>query len=234
MSIKKMSVLIILILFTTITSAKETLFDLPKVEEGAEKKADEYFEQGDFQAAFKQYLSLAKYGDKYSQYMVSFHYLNGLGVEKDIHQAYGWASLARRSPSPEIKRFYQEVEQAVPDAETQQAEKVKIELYEQYSDLAIAMNLKKMIRNTLPECTGSRIRGNCGFVRQYCIDSGSQKSLDECLRNVSLTNPNVIRALKQDLARTNRFIEHKLATGGSVISTEVESPEQEQPETEEK
>lgn len=53
MSIKKMSVLIILILFTTITSAKETLFDLPKVEEGAEKKADEYFEQGDFQSSIQ-------------------------------------------------------------------------------------------------------------------------------------------------------------------------------------
>jgi hypothetical protein len=38
MSIKKMSVLIILILFTTITSAKETLFDLPKVEEGLRKR----------------------------------------------------------------------------------------------------------------------------------------------------------------------------------------------------
>ncbi|GAA0205562.1 hypothetical protein GCM10009123_11290 [Kangiella japonica] len=234
MSIKKVLIIVSLILFPTITSAKETLFDLHRVEEGAEKKADEYFEQGNYQAAFEQYLSLAKYGDKYSQYMVSFHYLNGLGVKKDILQAYGWAGLARRSPSLEIKRFYQQVQEAVPDAEKHQAEKVKIDLSEQYSDLAIAMNLKKMIRNTIPECTGSRIRGNCGFIQHYCVDSGNQKSLDECLRKVSLTNPNVIRALKQDLARTNRFIEQKLATGGSVISTEVESPEQEQPETEEK
>lgn len=234
MSINKVLIIVSLILFVTISAAKETLFDLPKVEKGAENKADESFGQGNYQAAFEQYLSLAKYGDKYSQYMVSLQFLNGLGVEKDILQAYGWASLAKRSQSPEVKTFYLQVQQAIPDAEKQQAEKVRIELSEQYSDLAIAMNLKKMIRNTIPECTGSRISGNCSFIQHYCVDSGSQKSLDKCFREVSLRDPKVIRALKKDLARTNKFIEHKLATGGSVISTEVESPEQEQPETEEK
>lgn len=234
MLLKQTLVLVSLILFTTITSANETLFNLPRVEKDAEQKADEYFEQGNYKAAFNQYLSLAKYGDKYSQYMVSFHYLNGLGVEKDALQAYGWASLARRSQSDEIKSFYQQVEQVIPDNDKQKAETIKVELSEKYSDLAIAMNLKKRIRNTIPECTGSRIRGNCSFIQHYCVDNGSQKSLEKCWREVSLRDPKVIRALKQDLARTNRFIDHKLATGGSVISTEVESPEQEQPETEEK
>ena len=234
MHITKVLISIGLMFVINVSVAKQTLFDLPRVEEDAEIKADEFFEQGSYERAFELYLSLAKYGDKYSQYMVSLQYLNGMGVEKDIIQAYGWASLARRSPSPEVKEFYQQVQQTIVEKDKEKAEQVKIELSEEYSDLAIAMKLKRMIKNTIPECTGSRIRGNCSFIRHYCIDGGSQQSLDKCIREVKLRDPKVIRALKHDLARTNKYIEHKLSTAGSVTSKEVEAPEQETTETEEK
>jgi hypothetical protein len=91
-----------------------------------------------------------------------------------------------------------------------------------------------MIRNTIPECGGSRIRGNCSFIKHYCVDGGSQQSYENCLREVSLRDPKVIRALKQDLAKTDTYIENKLLTGGSVTVEEVNSSEEEPSETEEK
>lgn len=231
---KRLLVIGLMLVFSSLAYAKDTLFDLPKIEKNAEEKADQLFDDGRYQESFDVYLSLAKLGDKYSQYMVSLQYLNGLGTEQDTLLAYGWANLARRSKTEEIKEYYAELKSQLDPEIKKEAEKIKLQLSEKYNDLAIAVKLKKMIRNTIPECVGSRIRGNCSFVKHYCVDSGSQQSYENCLREVSLRDPKVIRALRQDLAKTKAYIEHKLLKGGTVTIEEVDSSNQDKSETEEK
>lgn len=230
----KLILSICILLITNLSVAKETLFDLPKIEENAEIKADELFEKEQFEKSFKLYLSLAKIGDKYAQYMVSLQYFHGLGIEKDTLKAYGWANLAKRSKTKEMKDYYYHVKSSIGESDSLRAETIKAELSEQYSDLVIAMRLKRMIRNTIPKCGGSRIRGNCSFIRHYCVDNGSQQSYDKCLREVALRDPKVIRNLKHDLAKTDEYIEFKLQTGGSVTVKELGSQEQDKGQTEEK
>ena len=228
----KTLIILMILSFSWVADSRETLFDLPEIEENAEAKADKLFDDGKYQESFQTYLPLAKLGDKYSQYMVSVQYLNGLGIEKDSLQAYGWANLARRSKTKEIKDYYEQLKSTISPEDEEEAEKIKLELSEKYNDLAIAMKLKRMIRNTIPKCTGSRIRGNCSFIKHFCVDSGSQKSYENCLREVNLRDPKVIRGLKQDLAKTDAYIEQKLLKGGTVTVEEVDNSKSEETETE--
>ena len=230
----KLIISICIVVISNLAVAKETLFDLPKIEENAEIEAEELFKEGKYKESLEIYLSLAKIGDKYSQYMVSLQFFNGLGIKKDKLKAYGWANLARRVKSKEIRDYYHQVKSTIAKDELVKAETIKAELSEKYSDLVIAMRLKRMIRNTIPKCGGSRIRGNCSFVKHYCFNNGSQKSYDKCLREVALRDPKVIRKLKHDLAKTDEYIELKLQAGGSVTVKELESPEKDKGETKEK
>lgn len=224
---KKFIIIGLMLAFSGLLYGKDTLFDLPKIEENAEEKADELFAQGHYQESFDAYLSLAKLGDKYSQYMVSVQYLNGLGVGKDHLQAYGWANLARRSKAEEIQKYYQQVKSKIGAGEQESAEKIKLQHYEKYNDLAIAMKLKRMIRNTIPKCTGSRIRGNCNFLKIYCVENGFKQSYESCFREQQLRDWKVVRGLRQDLAKTKAYIENKLLKDGTVTVEEVESSEEE-------
>ena len=59
--------------------------------------ADQFYAAGDYQEAMKQYLPLAKKGDSFSQYRISFMYLEGQGREPDLVEAYAWAALAAQN-----------------------------------------------------------------------------------------------------------------------------------------
>jgi len=229
----KLIISVCILFAANFSTAKETLFDLPEIEENIEEKVDELFKQGNYKESFEIHLSLAKLGYKYSQYMVSLQYFYGLGVEKNSLQAYGWANLARRSKSKEVNDFYNMVKSSISEQDLLLSENIKAELSKKYSELVIAKRLQRMIKNTIPKCTGSRLRGACsGFIQHMCIDNGSQESYNKCLREVNLRDPKVIRGLKEALAKTNQYIEFKLQTEGSVIIKE--SAEQDRTENQHK
>ena len=57
-------------------------------------KADQYYEAGDYNKAFKAYFKLAKMGVSHSQDRVSTMYANGDGKKMDLTEAYAWSVLA--------------------------------------------------------------------------------------------------------------------------------------------
>lgn len=228
----RLLIFVCILFLTSFSMAKETLFDLPELDENIEEKVDNLFKKGKYKESFEIHLSLAKLGYKYSQYMVSLQYFYGLGIEKNSLQAYGWANLARRSKSKEVDDFYNMIKSNIPEKDLLLSENIKAELSKQYSELVIAKRLQRMIKNTIPKCTGSRIRGICsGFIRHVCIENGSQESYNNCLREVNLRNPKVIRGLREALAKTNEYIELKLQTEGTVTIKETAEQDNKKQET---
>jgi TPR repeat protein len=57
-------------------------------------KADQYYEAGDYNKAFKAYFKLAKMGVSHSQDRVSTMYADGEGKKMNLTEAYGWSVLA--------------------------------------------------------------------------------------------------------------------------------------------
>lgn len=60
-------------------------------------EADQYYQAGNFKKAYKGYFKLAKIGDHYSQYWVSYMFENGEGKKASLEDAYAWSVLAAES-----------------------------------------------------------------------------------------------------------------------------------------
>jgi hypothetical protein len=121
--------------------------------------AASHFERGDYGEAYKQYLKLAKDGDTFAQYQVSYMKLMGLGADADTIEAMAWAVLAAESGNEGLVRYQDAVAALVPVDERKKAQS-KTDYY-----------LRRWGRDDrggtsarAPDkpCTGSRLGGNCG------------------------------------------------------------------------
>ena len=80
------------------------------------------FEQGDYKSAIKRYVKLAKDGDAFAQYRVSYMELMGLGTKPDVVEAMAWAVLAAESGHEELIRYQDAVATAVPSDKRKKAQ----------------------------------------------------------------------------------------------------------------
>ena len=220
---------LLLLLSAGVAFAKPTLFDLyvPTTEEL--QQADNDFNNKKYSQAYIQYHKFAKSGDKFAQYRLSFMLHKGLGIEKDPVQALAWAKLAIEDNT----KYHQHYDLLLQNAEPNELEKLNEVFHEyrnKYSNLALAVDLRSRIRNTLPRCTGSRIPGNM----QACLDSMPSCSMsvsgthfrdlgDDCKKQVLLRQPENLQALQSKLREVNSFIELEILRVGNVTVKEVEN-----------
>jgi hypothetical protein len=119
------------------------------------------FEQGDYKSAFKHYMKLAKDGDAFAQYRVSYMELMGLGTRPDVVEAMAWAVLAAESGHEELIRYQDAVATAVPSNKRKKAQ-ARADYYLRRWGRVDDSGGGTLARNSEGVCTGSRLARNCG------------------------------------------------------------------------
>lgn len=90
--------------------------------------AARYYDAGDFKNAHKVYKELARQGDSFSQYRMSWMYLMGEGLKQDVIESVAWSVLAAQDRQQEKVAYMQTVAEMVPQDQRKKANK-KISYY---------------------------------------------------------------------------------------------------------
>jgi hypothetical protein len=126
--------------------------------------ADQLYQNGEYGEAMRQYLPLAKKGDSFSQYRVSYMYLEGQGTETDLIESFAWASLAAQNRDKQLIEYRDKVGSLVPEKQHRKALR-KVDYYtRKWGNMAIAEDAIKGARTELRNCTGSRVGSRCNEV----------------------------------------------------------------------
>lgn len=130
-----------------------------------QKEADRYYAKGEYGTAYRKYLKLAKKGDSFSQYRVSFMNLQAQGVKsEDVVEAFAWSVLAAQNGHPELVKYRKAVSGMVPEDQRRKAER-KIDYYmRRWGNIAIAQDAIVGARKQTRDCTGSRLGMRCDEV----------------------------------------------------------------------
>jgi hypothetical protein len=129
-----------------------------------QEQADALYEKASYSDAFRSYLALAKKGDSFSQYRVSYMYLEGQGQETDIVEAFAWAYLAAQNNQDPLVDYRDTVSQLVPPEDQKRAMR-KLDYYmRKWGDRKLASDMITTTKRELNECTGSRLGTRCEEV----------------------------------------------------------------------
>lgn len=127
-----------------------------------QQSVHEDFNRHDFEKAFEGYSLLAMFNDKVAQYRLAFMYSHGLGVKKNLIQAYAWSQLSKESQPIDQDSFhetyvnlYEHIVKQLDDSQREQAEILATEYYSKYSLFAVAQRVQSRIRKAKTKCTGS-------------------------------------------------------------------------------
>lgn len=127
-------------------------------------RADRLYDEGRFDSAYKTYLQLARKGDPFSQYRVSYMNLHGEGVPKDLVQAYAWADLAAESGNPQLVKYRDEVKATLPSDQLDAAEDAALDYSHEWGKVALAIAATNKSKRIMRDCTGSRLGARCDEV----------------------------------------------------------------------
>lgn len=143
-------------------------------------QADTAFEQGDYGKAYKQYQKLAKDGNTFAQFRMSYMTLMGLGTRADAVESLAWAALAAEGDNEELDRYETAVAAMVPSKQRKKAEK-KADYFLRRWGKDDRSAGGQLALNSEGVCTGSRLASNCGQGGSgagYWITWGPDKSSD--------------------------------------------------------
>ena len=144
-------------------------------------KAEELYERGDYRRAHVIYRNdLAPIGDKYSQYMLGFMSLTGLGVEQDPVLASAWYRLAAERGEPrEFVAIRDEMLGQLDAVDRKRSDEIYLGLRRQYSDIAISMReAREAFEGLSTVTTGSRLGSTSSAVTIVEPRAGSSLSGD--------------------------------------------------------
>lgn len=124
MTIGRIFIIILLLSFSLASTPV-----LANSEQGAwHQEATSNYDNGDYASAYKKYLKLAKKGDWFSQYRISYMELNGLGTSEDVIESLAWAVLAAQN-GPEDLASYQDVVAALVPEDKRKKAQQKVDYY---------------------------------------------------------------------------------------------------------
>jgi hypothetical protein len=131
---------------------------------GQQEKADALYEKGQYSDAMREYLKLAKKGDSFSQYRVSYMYLEGLGQEAEIVEAFAWSYLAAQNKSDPLVDYRDTVAKMVPP-DLQPKAMRRLDYYmRKWGNRQLASDMITQTKRELNDCTGSRLGTRCEEV----------------------------------------------------------------------
>lgn len=138
-----------------------------------------------FELASNSYEKAAKWGDKYSQYVLGTMYSSGKGVEKSAETAYAWLHTAAESRNKDYRRAAKQLAKSMSATEVQKAEALATELIDLYGMEATGVRCKRDGR------TGSNIKTvvcqhqNLAANGDYIVPVYSSDSLATALKSSS-------------------------------------------------
>jgi hypothetical protein len=124
---------------------------LPGVEEKLQEASTLYAE-GDYSGAYKRYLKLAKSGEIFSRYRISYMAAVGLGTKQDPVESLAWAVLAEDIGPDSLTNYRKAIAALVPEKHRRKAQR-KTDTYRKRWDTKTSAGGK---------CTGSRLAAACG------------------------------------------------------------------------
>jgi uncharacterized protein len=108
----------------------------------------EYYNQKNYEKAFKEFEEAAKNGDYDAQFNLAVMHLKGESITKDLPTAYAWFKLAAQSKTYEEKATYKKIYAKLNDAQKKVADKTYKIIETNYNDLAVFNKLQpKLISN---------------------------------------------------------------------------------------
>lgn len=178
-----------------------------------QEAADNYYKAEDYKAAFKLYLELAKYNDKFSQYRVGNMYARGRGTEKDMVKAYAWTYLAAEERQKGFVNYHVSLRESMSPEEIESGRQMATEYLDDYGTFAIANQARKLIKKGKRNCTGSRVGGSCDKVGSTGFNCGltSQGQLGTtCLTLGSIGLPAISGMLPADLRNVEKQLDNMI------------------------
>lgn len=226
-----------LLLTFVLLSGSQTVFasnqEFYVINESDIAKADELFQNEQYEESQQLYSQLAKAGDKYSQYILSVIYLNGLTGEKNLGRAYAWARVAKEDGSKELSQHFDYIKSLIPPEQKEQIVKSSTDIYRQYSNLGVAENYLAHLKDEFPKCTGSRLKVNvnaCERVQVACnINSvwGGNTIPDlvstfgkDCLEFAAKIQPENLKKMKAGIDLMEEYIQEERKKGTVIITEE--------------
>jgi TPR repeat protein len=122
--------------------------------------ANALYDSGDYEAAYKQYSKLAKKGDIFSQYRMSYMTLMGLGTRADVVESLAWAMLAAESENDSLISYRAAVAALVPSDQRKKAQNLTGTFLRRWSGDKDATE-DPMASVYKGGCTGTRLAKNC-------------------------------------------------------------------------
>lgn len=148
-------------LFLTGVSPRPAWAELDPGVARAQQHADRFYEAGEYRKAYRKYIELAKIGDSFSQYRVSFMHYSGEGQTPDSVEAYAWAVLAAQNGNDDLVAYRDAIWDALPVSERDGAEEHAAQYLNKWGNLALAEEAARKARQRLRDCTGSRLGARC-------------------------------------------------------------------------
>lgn len=156
----------LLVLFgASVTAAQANPAQANSAQAGPQGKAAALYAQGDYNAAYKQYLKMAREGDTFSQYRLSYMNLKGLGTDSNVVDAMAWAVLAAEGGHDSLERYQSAVAAMVPGDQRKKAQK-RADYYLRRWGREDRGGGRTLASTAEGSCTGSRLAANCGQATQ--------------------------------------------------------------------
>lgn len=152
-------------------------FDTYHPDQYYRRTAMQHWENGEPEAAHRDFLSAAKYADKTSQLSLALQYWTGSGVAADRPTAYAWADLAAERGYPDFLSVRERMWAELTPEEQARAVEIGTRLYAQYGDDVAKKRLERLLRKGLGKKTGTRTASNVSEVGVIHVDGGARAAL---------------------------------------------------------
>ena len=103
--------------------------------------ADDFYDDGNWRKARKEYKILARLGSKHAQQRLSEMTLEGNGFSKDPVKAWAWAAMAGEVNPGRNEEYRLEIWSSLSDTDRTRAQSEYEDLYASYSELAVTTRL---------------------------------------------------------------------------------------------
>jgi hypothetical protein len=120
------------------------------------------YDRGEHSNAYREYLKLAKDGESFAQYRVSYMLAMGLGTDADPVDSLAWAVVAATSAEGELDSYQEAIAASVPSKARKKAQKRVDYFLRRWGTGQYSKSGNTLAWSSEGGCTGSRLAGNCG------------------------------------------------------------------------
>ncbi len=176
--------------------------------------ADQFFDDQRYVLAQRDYLKLSKLSDKYSQYRLAYMFYHGLGMPRDLIEAYAWSYVSAESNRADFVAFHKQVKSQLDEALLDAARERAAEYLAEAGLYRAAINARKLITREKRSCTGSRLGSSCDRVAvtsATCNANIGSTPSKRCLVMGSLGLPGVAGLLPLQLRSVERALDQFIA-----------------------